>query len=210
MFILENRLGGYITNVNNKFTVTGNIKRASVFATERKALNVKESLPRTIKRETYYVRELSTETEDSMIEDEDYIVTGHIDRDDEYVNKVKKMLQEISNCEEDLLLKEEEYKSRLSELDKELVDIDHWIEFYPVSAYDGYRMTKMRKDRLLERRKIKDSLSEISIIRSIKGGETLKNLNGIEEKKYTPRALTNIFREKEIVKKRREKRCVTQ
>ena len=210
MFILENRLGGYITNVNNKFTVTGNIKRASVFATERKALNVKESLPRTIKRETYYVRELSTETEDSMIGDEDYIVTGHIDRDDEYVNKVKKMLQEISNCEEDLLLKEEEYKSRLSELDKELVDIDHWIEFYPVSAYDGYRMTKMRKDRLLERRKIKDSLSEISIIRSIKGGETLKNLNGIEEKKYTPRALTNIFREKEIVKKRREKRCVTQ
>ena len=210
MFILENKLGGYITNVNNKFTVTGNIKRASVFATERKALNVKESLPRTIKRETYYVRELSTETEDSMIEDEDYIVTGHIDRDDEYVNKVKKMLQEISNCEEDLLLKEEEYKSRLSELDKELVDIDHWIEFYPVSAYDGYRMTKMRKDRLLERRKIKDSLSEISIIRSIKGGETLKNLNGIEEKKYTPRALTNIFREKEIVKKRREKRCVTQ
>ena len=210
MFILENRLGGYITNVNNKFTVTGNIKRASVFATERKALNVKESLPRTIKRETYYVRELSTETEDSMIDDEDYIVTGHIDRDDEYVNKVKKMLQEISNCEEDLLLKEEEYKSRLSELDKELVDIDHWIEFYPVSAYDGYRMTKMRKDRLLERRKIKDSLSEISIIRSIKGGETLKNLNGIEEKKYTPRALTNIFREKEIVKKRREKRCVTQ
>lgn len=210
MFILENRLGGYITNVNNKFTVTGNIKKAFVFATERKALNVKESLPRTVKRETYYVRELSTETEDSMIEDEDYIVTGHIDRDNEYINKVKKMLQEISNCEEDLLLKEEEYKSRLSELDKELVDIDHWIEFYPVSAYDGYRMTKMRKDRLLERRKIKDSLSEISIIRSIKGGETLKNLNGIEEKKYTPRALTNIFREKEIVKKRREKRCVTQ
>lgn len=210
MFILENRLGGYITNVNNKFTVTGNIKRASVFTTERKALNVKESLPRTVKRETYYVRKLPTEIEDSMIEDEDYIVTGHIDRDDEYVNKVKKMLQEISNCEEDLLLKEEEYKSRLSELDKELVDIDHWIEFYPVSAYDGYRMTKMRKDRLLERRKIKDSLSEISIIRSIKGGETLKNLNGIEEKKYTPRALTNIFREKEIVKKRREKRCVTQ
>ena len=42
MFILENRLGSYITNVDNKFTITGNIKKASLFPTEQKAINVKK------------------------------------------------------------------------------------------------------------------------------------------------------------------------
>ena len=144
-----------------------------------------------------------------MVADKDYVITGHADRDDESVVKIKEMLREISSFAEDLKYKEEKYRARISEIDKELTDIDHWVEFYPVSAYDGYRMTKMRKDRLIERRKIKDSLSEISIIRSIKGGETLKSLKGIEDKKYTPRVLTDIFREKEIVKKRREK-CAAQ
>lgn len=209
MFIIENRLGGYITNVNNKYSVTGNIKKASVFSTKQKANNVRVNLPKIIRKDDYIVKELSPEVEDKMTDDKDYVITGHADRDDKVINKVKEMLQEISTCEEDLLVKEDEYKTRLSEIDKELVDIDHWIEFYPVSAYDGYRMTKMRKDRLMERRKIKDSLSEISIVRSINGNETLKNLKGIEDKKYKPRALTDIFREKEITKRRREK-CVTQ
>ena len=209
MFILENRLGGYITNVDNKFTITGNIKKAAVFQTEQKAINVKNSLPKIVKRDTFYVKELSPEVEDKLVEDANYVITGHTNRDDEVVNKIKDMLKEISICENDLKYKEEEYRSRISEIDKELVDIDHWIEFYPVSAYDGYRMTKMRKDRLLERRKIKDSLSEISIIRSIGGGQRLKSLKGIEDKKYTPRILTDIFREKELVKKRREK-CAAQ
>ena len=212
MFILENRLGGYITNINNRYTVTGNIKKASLFPTERKAFNVKESLPKTVKRSnTYYIRELTPDIEDGIIEDKDYVVTNHVSRGDESVDKIKEILHEIVQYEEDIINKEAEYRTRLSDIDKELVDIDHWIEFYPVSAYDGYRMTKMRKDRLLERRRIKDSLFEISIIRSIKqkGGETLKTLNGIEDKKYTPRVLTDIFREKEVAKKRREK-CVTQ
>lgn len=209
MYILENRLGGYITNVNNKFTVTGNIKKATLFKTENKANNVKSSLPKAIRKSNYYIKELSAEDEDQMISDAEYTVTGHTNREDESVTKIKEMLQEISDCEQDLVLKEEMYKTRLSEIDRELSDIDHWIEFYPVSAYDGYRMTKMRKDRLVERRGIKDSLSEISIIRSIKGGQTLKSLNGIEDKKYTPRILTDLFREKEVVKRRREK-CVVQ
>lgn len=209
MYILENRLGEYITNVNNKFTVTGNIKKATLFKTENKANNVKSSLPKAIRKSNYYIKELSAEDEDQMISDAEYTVTGHANREDESVTKIKEMLQEISDCEQDLILKEEMYKTRLSEIDRELSDIDHWIEFYPVSAYDGYRMTKMRKDRLLERRGIKDSLSEISIIRSIKGGQTLKSLNGIEDKKYTPRVLTDLFREKEVVKRRREK-CVAQ
>lgn len=205
MFILENRLGGYITNIDNRYTVTGNIKKATVFKTKIKANNVKNSLPKFIRRDPYYIKELSSEDEDALISDEDYVVTGHTDRNDESVNRIKEMLQEITSREYDVLSNEEKYRARLSEIDKELVDIDHWIELYPVSAYDGYRMTKMRKDRLLERREIKDSLAEISIIKSIKGGETLKNLNGIEEKKYKPRVLTDLFREKEIVKKRRKK-----
>ena len=209
MYILENCFGGYITKVNNKFTVTGNIKKATLFKTETKANNVRSSLPKAIRRNSYYIKELSVEDENQMISDNEYVVTGHTDREDESVVKIKEMLQEISDCEQNLLIKEEQYKARLSEIDRELSDIDHWIEFYPVSAYDGYRMTKMRKDRLVERRGIKDSLSEISIIRSIKGGQTLKSLNSVEDKKYTPRVLTDLFREKEVVKRRREK-CVVQ
>lgn len=205
-FIIENKKGGYISSLHNKFTVTGNLAKAQIFSTQTKANNVINSLPRTIRNTEFYVSYIDNKGNISEVKPEKtFVVTNTFSGTSEKITKIKNIISELCDCGADICVKELSLKERLSEIEKELVDIDHRIEFYPLSAYDGYKMSKMRKDRLEERRVIKDSLREISIIKDIKGDEAFKRLKDMEIKKYTPRALVDIFEEKENVKRRRGK-----
>lgn len=207
-FIIENKKGGYISSLHNKFTVTGNLAKAQIFSTQTKANNVINSLPRTIRNTEFYVSYIDNNGNISDIKPEKtFVVTNTFSGTSEKITKIKNIISELCDCGADICVKELSLKERLSEIEKELVDIDHRIEFYPLSAYDGYKMSKMRKDRLEERRVIKDSLREIGIIKDIKGDEAFKRLKDMEIKKYTPRALVDIFEEKEKVKRRGGKRA---
>ncbi len=207
-FIIENKKGGYISSLNNKFTVTTNPAKAQIFSTQTKASNVINSLPRTIRNTKFFVSHIDNDGNISDIKPEKtFVVTNTFSGTSEKITKMKSIISELCDCGADICVKELSLRERLSDIEKELVDIDHRIEFYPLSAYDGYKMSKMRKDRLEERRVIKDSLREISIIKDIKGDEAFKRLKDMEIKKYTPRALVDIFEEKENVKRRRGKRA---
>lgn len=77
--------------------------------------------------------------------------------------------------------------SRLSEVDKEISDIYHYIEFSNLDAYRGWKAYKLLKDKLKERREIKDDYeAAIRIRKSIKA--KVKQINHEKAtKKYTPR-----------------------
>lgn len=193
-YVLENGKGGYITLINNSYTLTGNINKAKIFTDYQKAVNVCKSLPRTITRnqnDSFTVKALDCDTET------EFVVSNKEAKCDENMVMIKTMLNDLNVFSQNIIAQEEEYRNRLSELDKELSDIDHYIEFYPLSAYDGYRMSRMRKDRLEERRRIKNGLTEIGIIKSLKGDDALNGLKRIETQQYTPRILIDMFEEKE-------------
>lgn len=93
-----------------------------------------------------------------------------------------------------------ELNSELSRVDKEISDIRHYIEFYPLSASRGYKMAKMLKDCLIKRRQIKDEtemLNRISVMNvgHIGNGKGRDDLERLKDKHYTPRVLTELFAE---------------
>lgn len=73
-----------------------------------------------------------------------------------------------------------ELSAQLSELDKELTDMDHFIEFNKFSASEGYMILKMRKDILEERREVKTQIH----LQQIKEGRAAR---------YHPRVLKELF-----------------
>lgn len=88
--------------------------------------------------------------------------------------------------------------AELSKIDKEIVDINHYIEFENLNASQGYKAYKMLKERLRARREMKDTLQYIQII-SASGiceknlEKARKGINTYSVKAYTPRLLNELF-----------------
>lgn len=90
-----------------------------------------------------------------------------------------------------------------SEVDKEISDIMHFIEFNNFSASEGYKLCKAIKDLRLRRRRIKNELELINIVNmhtlnNVALGYTNKAITGLDNKQYTPRVLQELFDHKDI------------
>lgn len=90
-----------------------------------------------------------------------------------------------------------------SEVDKEISDIMHFIEFNNFSASEGYKLCKAIKDLRLRRRRIKNELELINIVNmhtlnNVALGHTNKAITGLDKKQYTPRVLQELFDHKDI------------
>lgn len=96
------------------------------------------------------------------------------------------------------LHRKEELINQLSEVDKELCDINHYIEFCNLNAAQGYKAYKMIKDRRVKRRSIKNELEVLNIILGKKLSESVTNeitnaVSGMDKRIYEPRVLNELF-----------------
>lgn len=86
----------------------------------------------------------------------------------------------------------------VSEIDRELCDVYHYIEFNDLNVVGGYRAYKMLQGILRRRRLAKD---EYAIAQSVH--DNWKSLNRIQSclernRIYTPRVLTELFATQEV------------
>lgn len=95
-----------------------------------------------------------------------------------------------------------QYKSNLEdqykEVELEKTDLEHYIEFFNMNASQGYKAFKMLQDIRRKRRKIKDEIMIVDILidstmEDYTSGRVLKRINGLNERKYSPRILTELF-----------------
>lgn len=99
----------------------------------------------------------------------------------------------------DLLVKRKKIlELELLEIEREITDIYHAIEFYNLDASNGYKIYKMMQERLIRRRQNKDESLKIDYIMSggIKGltnKQTRKHFEALKNRKYQPRALKELF-----------------
>lgn len=96
------------------------------------------------------------------------------------------------------LHRKEELINQLSEVDKELCDINHYIEFCNLNAAQGYKAYKMIKDRRMKRRSIKNELDVLNMILGKKLSESVTNeitnaVSGMDKRIYEPRVLNELF-----------------
>lgn len=86
----------------------------------------------------------------------------------------------------------------LSQTQKEITDIEHYIEFTDFNLYQGYLASKMLKQRLQRRRIFKDTLFTLTQIRKSKLDSASitnlkKSIDGLTKRKYQPRILSELF-----------------
>lgn len=114
---------------------------------------------------------------------------------------VKRWLDKLSTLNgfaEDANKRRIELLSDLSNVDKELTDISHYIEFSNLNASQGYKVYKMEKERRVRRRSIKNEILMLNIILEKKIGENAtdevrKQLEALDNRTYTPRVLSELF-----------------
>lgn len=114
---------------------------------------------------------------------------------------VKKWLDKLSTLNglaEDANKRKVELLSALSNIDKELVDLSHYIEFSNLNASQGYKAYKMEKERRCKRRSIKDEITILNVILEKKIGESAteevkKQLAALDNRIYKPRVLAELF-----------------
>jgi hypothetical protein len=84
------------------------------------------------------------------------------------------------------------------EIEREITDIYHAMEFYDLDESKGYKCYKLLRESLIRRRKIKDETQKIDYIleggiNGVVSGETRKKIEAMKERQYTPRVLTELF-----------------
>lgn len=168
---------------------------AKIFTTKKAADNFfKSSLSKPLRNLNFKVEETELEFPSANINTQYFDVDVNALQTD--INNLSAKLNVLKGNKDWLLDME-------SEVDKEISDIMHFIEFYNFSASDGYKLCKALKDLRLRRRKIKNELELINIVNTqslsnVASGQTNKAIDNLNDKKYTPRVLQELFDHKNI------------
>ena len=89
----------------------------------------------------------------------------------------------------------------LSDVDKEICDIMHYLEFSDLGDSDMLKASRMLQERRRKRREIKDEMDKTTLMRStfldgtfgIKVQQSLEAMEKMKERQYTPRKLSELF-----------------
>lgn len=189
-WIMKDRKGKYVP------TSCGAM--ADVYGKKQAECILNNSLTKAL-RNVFYVEKYDKETHkevkpvtDKELKDtEKVMVSENIQR---WLDKIS----DLSGLASDALHRKEELNQQLSNIDKEICDVLHYIEFCNLNAAQGYKAYKMIKDRRIIRRSIKNELNVLNIILSKKISETAtdeinKCVAGMDKRTYEPRVLKELF-----------------
>jgi hypothetical protein len=201
----------YVMRTNgNKLTVTSDISKAYQIDEETKAHNILESIPKSLRKFCWEIIYIDDSENKENINAINNINIYELNNDisikglncDEFLEQTKNTVSQMSKI---LFDKKQEYKTHkteytmlsklLSETDKELVDIDHFLEFNNFSASKGYKILALRKKLINQRRKIKNSMFIYEQFMSITNVQQISNaissIDNLGGRQYVPR--TDIY-----------------
>ena len=116
-------------------------------------------------------------------------------------NKIDELKEKIYKIQK-FITDNENRRSKLSDLlsntDKEITDIQHYIEFSDLENEDSLKTYQMLKDRLKSRRSIKNELAILRQLSDCKMDASMFNdlltvISELDNKTYVPRVLTELF-----------------
>lgn len=189
-YIIRHIEGGYMQKgCSGQWERTDKIKSAERMSYQ-KAVNVLQNCISPIFRNMW---EIISESE--LVCEEEIAMTQPVRHEGFDWEKIS---QEQFSLYRDLAEYGKDLSRNLSEVDLEICDINHYIEFYSLDAAKGYKAYKMLKDRLKRRRHIKDEMERVNcFLASSSGdyssGKIERQLKGMDLKRYTPRVLTELF-----------------
>lgn len=186
----------YLGMSQNSYLPVKDKLKAKRFPSKQYAENIfKSSVPKILKKSYDWNIEEAEELEVNRKVNASYV---HID-----VTDLQTIINDLSNKISTLQGNKEWLLEQESNIDKQISDILHFIEFEKFSASEGFKLCKALKELRLKRRDVKNELEIIGILNShtcnnIANGHTNKAISGIENKQYTPRVLTELFENRNI------------
>jgi len=185
-------------NHSGKYVPTPSEVMADVFSKKQADAIFKNSLPKALKS-VFYV-----EKYDKSPEQVKQVTKEEINKNTEKAMISKNVqrwldkVSELNGLRNDATKRKEELCKQLSDVDKELSDINHYIEFCNLNAAQGYRAYKMVKERRVKRRSIKNELVVVDAILEKRISDSIaeeieKVIQSLDERTYTPRILNELF-----------------
>lgn len=185
-------------NHSGKFVPTSSEAMADIYTKKQAESICKNSLPKALKN-IFYVEKYDeppacikqVNQKDLKNNSENVMNTENIQM---WLDKVSS----LNGLRSDATKRKEELCKQLSNVDKELSDINHYIEFYNLNAAQGYKAYKMVKERRIKRRIIKNELTIVDVILEKKISDSMteeieKAIQNLDERTYTPRILSELF-----------------
>ena len=176
-FVIADNNGNFVhIGSNNKFEIVNNAYKATYFKYEKADNYLNNNMKHREDFENWSVFNVDT------VDDMD--------------------LNEIRVLQEDLYKKIKSYRNRLNDdastIDKEVVDLEHYMEFSELNAAQGYMAYKMMHDRLIKRRKIKNNMYKSEMLLSASSNDYIngiveKEFRGYDNRQYSPRVLKELF-----------------
>lgn len=201
VYVITNQKGYYIRNdvTTGKYVPVRSFKYAAQWEDPVKANKVlHNSIAKNIRKD-YSVRfvETTKAVEKNNLSVQQDICFRNISDDNVSkwlfkINAIKEMLSESDTSRQEL-------NERLSNIDKEIVDVEHYIEFGNFNAYQGWLCFKMLQNLLKQRRSLKDEIYILSQIEKCRfDTESLSSLSqsisDIQNKCYIPRIHPELFK----------------
>ena len=198
VYVLTDGNGNYIRNDEStgKYVPVRGEKYAKQFPTSQKALSILQNSVAKNIRSNYNVAAIedkdvfSIETVKDLVDQE--IIDDEILNWSQNVDSVLDMINRAKN-------RKDELTEKISTVDKEITDIQHYIELNRINAYQGWLSASMLQNRLRQRRKYKDELSILNAI--LNSGIDAVNMQGVKAaisnlsgRRYAPRILTELFK----------------
>lgn len=197
-YVLSNGEGSYITQNCGKYVQIRSFDKAKKFPDLKRAENIlRSSISKSI-RSNYtpeFHENLEQVNKSSVVKQNEICFRVIEDNNiSDWQEKVKELLKMFENIEERLA----ELSSKLSDVDKEITDIQHYIEFGKFNCYQGWLCFKMLQTLLKQRRKYKDEIQVIQRIRECKISKDSidvlsTTISDIKNKLYTPRKFPELF-----------------
>lgn len=154
------------------------------------------------KAQFYSIIPVEEETEEKVIYDApEYDGVEKPTMFDTLHNNWEEMLESLCYMSDHMEEYQNNLNEMLSEVDKEICDIMHYLEFNELSDKDMLKASKMLQERRRHRREIKDEMEKTALMRStfldgafgIKVQQSLEFMEKMKHRQYTPRKLPELF-----------------
>lgn len=200
-YITDTYGSNYVLNAANKLVPVAKIEQAGKF-TLAKANNIIQNSVKPMQRYQFILKEAVDIGNDDRLydlEEGDYVSTRFDDMDTDWIGTMSEIIEFSSQLKQYRM----NLNHMLSEVDKEICDIMHFIEFNNLDAAKGYKMYKMIRDCRIRRRKIKDEHEKVNAAIQVFANEeliekmrtVLKQMKALDNRIYSPRVLTELFEE---------------
>lgn len=197
-YIITDGLRFIYRNHSGKYVPTPSEAMADIFSKRQADAIFSNSLPKALKSVFHVVKY------DKPPEDVKQLTQSELDNNTEKVmvsENIQRWLDKVSDLNglaKEARRRKEELMKQLHDLEGELLDIEHYIEFSNLNAAQGYKASKDIKECRVKRRSVKNELLVLDIILEQRVTEMVdeeihKRVQGMDRRAYKPRIRTDLF-----------------